>query len=462
MELRRVRIGKKWGGFSRYQVKNSNYSYRKSKSNAVKQFLRSPSVIIVEIAAITLAGILGATFPQGQTAGLPGIAGLYTYGQALPFFADILALDHVFNSAWFLAITLLAALSLSIVVFEQIGRLRILWPKSPDKDHFKTAPFRAEFERPARIAAVRNNHGPFVDVRTKNRIGLAGSPIFHSGLLVLMVAGALRALLAVEAVVDLIEDETLPATSMAWAAQWPGILSQPFKLDDPVILDDVRATSYKGGDLFDLKVSLLFKKNEEIVEKKEIAVNQELRAPGGRLYLDSKFGPAALLEWLEDPAPPTREAVLLESKGNGVYEGASSESKGLRIYLRAAVDHDGNHPTQMEARVMEDRSLVFADIIHIGERISLPGNRMLQLHAIPFWARLHGGRDPALWLAYAGFALALAGSIIMFFFVKVDTCVVVTPFGDREMVFVALKAQRFAPVYREQFQRLVNDQGGIT
>jgi hypothetical protein len=98
--------------------------------------------------------------------------------------------------------------------------------------------------------------------------------------------------------------------------------------------------------------------------------------------------------------------------------------------------------------------------VRVGEAVSLPGGYVLKLSGAPFWARLRGSRDPALWLAYAGFTLTLIGAAIIFTIVKVDTCVTVTPAGERERVLVALRSQRFAPLFEERFQRLVREQGG--
>jgi hypothetical protein len=46
--------------------------------------------------------------------------------------------------------------------------------------------------------------------------------------------------------------------------------------------------------------------------------------------------------------------------------------------------------------------------------------------------------------------------------VKLDFCVVVTPLGDRQQVFVALRPQRFAPLFEDRFQRLVRDLEGVS
>jgi len=397
--------------------------------HSAKRFLRSPSVIVGEVAAIAFAGVLGTAFPQ------------------------------VFRSLWFLALTLLATASLSIAVAGQLRRLWAAWAQQPTEVKFRAAPFRIEFERPARSGLRPPADGIRIGVRTTGRLGLAGSPVFHLGLLLVIAAAALRALFAVEAIVDLVEGETLPPTTEGWAVQSPGLLARPFRLDCPVTLDSVRATRYDGGDLRDLRLRLSLQRASGI-EVTEIAINQELRVPGGRLFLGSDFGPAALMEWLRDGGPPTREAALLADRGRGVYEGASRGPNGLCAHLRAHVGQAGGQPAEIEVRVMSGNALLFTGSMKPGEETALRGGQRLRLHGAPFWARLRGSRDPALWLAYAGFALVLAGATLMFAVVKVDTCVAVTPAGDMERVFVALRAQRLAPLFEERFQRLVREQGG--
>ncbi len=430
----------------------------------VKRFLRSPRVILGEIAGIAIAGVLGATIPQAGTASIAELARLRLYQPVVVALINLFALDHVFQSSWFLGLTLLTTASLSIVVAEQVRRLCVTWSQRLTEAQFRGAPFRAEFERPARLAAAEDETCPTVHIRTQRRLGLAGSPLLHVGLLLVIVAGVLRALFAVDAAVDLIEAETLPPTAEAWAAQWPGVLARPFRLARPVTLDAVRATRYEAGALRDLTVRLSIERGNG-VEQEEIGINRELRAPGGRLFLGRDFGPAALLEWRENDRVLARDAVLLASRGKGTYEAASFGPGGVRVFLRAEVDRAGNRPRDLEVRVVRvvgegGFPLLFTGLVPAGGEVSLPGGQVLTLHGVPFWARLRGSRDPALGLAYLGFALVMVGAAIVFTVVKVDTCVIVTPAGDRERVFVALRPQRFTPLFEERFARVVREQGG--
>ena len=425
----------------------------------VKQFLRSPSVIIGEIAAVALAGALGASLPQAGSASAESLPRLPENGPLLAALVKVFALDHVFYSAWFLMVTAFLSASLGVIVFEQVKRLRLQWSQRLSEVHFRNAPLHTEFERdpagrPAstRCAAPR----PTLQIWTERRIGLLGSPIFHIGLLLIILAGSFRALFGTEAAVDLIEGETLPATPSAWAGQWPGALGRAFRLDWPVTLDTVKSARYQDGDLRELKVRLLLQRNQG-PQPAELAVNHDLKTGAGRIFLGSDFGPAALVEWQSTDAAPKREAALLTKKSGDAYEGTSLGPNGLQAHLRAQVGADGAHPAHVEVRVMRDGALLFTGDARPGQTASLRTGEKLVLLGTPFWVRLRGSRDPALGLAYLGFGLVMAGVVLIFAVVKVDACVLVTPMGERERVFVALKPQRFAPLFQERFEQLVRE-----
>lgn len=294
-------------------------------TRTVHRFLRSPKIIVGEIAALGLAGAVGAALPQLR----------------------------VFHSPYFAALCLLAAASLLVVVLEQIRRRR------------------------------------------------TGSLVFHAGLLLVIIAGAVRALFSSEAVVDLVEGETLPPT--AWTSQSPCLFARPFQLDRPVTLEVIHGSRYPSGALRELSARL---------SAGEVGVNRQLRVGDGRLFLSQEFGPTALLEW-SSGSPRSergkREAVMLDSN---THEGLSTGPNGLRVHLRA----HAKRPDTIEARVMRGPGLLYTGDLRIGQTIKLAGGETLTLHGAPMWARFHGSRDHSLWLAYSGFALVLAGSVLLFLF----------------------------------------------
>lgn len=157
-----------------------------------RRLLRKPAVILGELTAIAVAGVLGATLPGA----------------------------HIFQSVWFALVALLTAASLALVVNEQFRRVRSQWRQQPSPAQFQSAPFKAEFERPATSA------NPQHLAWSERRVNLAGSLVFHTGLLLIILAGAWRALFLSEAAVDLFEGETLPPHGLVCpvaGSLWPAV-----------------------------------------------------------------------------------------------------------------------------------------------------------------------------------------------------------------------------------------------
>lgn len=417
----------------------------------LKRFLRRPAIIIAEILLITLACALGAALPQAGRDPAAAVAGLRAHGTVMSALVDGLALDHMFTSLGFLIVLGLATASLSIVLVEQFRRLAAQWKLAPTEAVFRGAPFRAEFSRPA--------SGATTALRSTGRLSLAGSPLFHLGLLCVILAGALQALFGVSAVVDLYEGEVLPPTVEAWGAQWPGPLGEPFRLDAPLRLVSVESTRYGSGDLRTLRLGLA-----EVTangdQMREMGINQDLPVPRGRLYADNQHGPAALVEWSLPAGPPQRTAALLEKKEAAAFGTYSPGPGSLRARIRVPMPGDGSRPGLAEVRILDGSATVAEGPLRPGESLPLPGGGTFKLHGMPTWARLHGNHDPAIGLAYLGFVLALTGAALTYGITRVDELVAITPEDGRERVVVALRPHRFAPLFRERFERLVRDHGG--
>lgn len=421
---------------------------------SLKEFLRRPAVIVAEILIISAACMLGASLPQVGRSPAAEVARLWGHGAFMTNLARGLALDHVFTSRWFLSVLLLAAASLAIVIAEQMRRLRRTWRLPLTEAHFLNAPLRREFRR-VRTGA----NAPSIQIHSRGRLGLAGSPLFHTGLLCVILGGGLSALFGVQAVADVYEGELVPATTEAWAGQWPGPLGQPFRLDEPLRLVSLESTQYPTGQLMALRVKVA-SGSPGGAPIHELGINEELRVSRGRLYLGAEHGPTALLEWRAPTTPEVRTAVLLEKKEVHAF-GAYAQGPGSHLArIRVPQVPEGQRPDHAEVRVRSGALTLAEGILRPGETMVLPDGGELKLHGLPFWARLHGSRDPAIGVAYLGFALVFLGTAFTFGLVRVDEFVSITPEGDLERVVVALRPFRFEALFQERFERLVREHGG--
>jgi hypothetical protein len=425
---------------------------------ALHRRLHSPRLILVEIVAITLAGVVVAVVPQVGVEGADRLAQFRLQHPTLEPILEALGLHAVAGSWVFAGLFLLAAASLASAVVEQWRRARREGSLPLGPESFRSAAYRREVKRPRAPGAALESRATYA---TSGRLGLFGSPAFHAGLLILVLAGLLRMLLAQDAAVDLLEGETLPPEPAAYGAQWGGPLAVPFALAFPLRLETLTSERWPDGALksFMAQVTLETPRGPRAAR---LAVNTPLDVGSARVFLSALHGPAALLE-ADHPGGTERVAVLLRPVvgRQNAFQGSVTLRSGLEVRLRSGLGPDAGPPTTLETRILDGGALLFAGPLKAGAEVALGARGTVALPAIRSWAQFRGSRDRALPLAYLGFALAIVGATAMFTLVRVDTAVLVTPLADgQESVVVALRAPRLAPLFAERFEALAREHLG--
>ena len=122
---------------------------------------------------------------------------------------------------------------------------------------------------------------------------------------------------------------------------------------------------------------------------------------------------------------------------------------------RNAASARGESPEQVELRVLRGGALIALDRLGAGEGIRLPGGGSLEVLEIVKWGRFIGRRDISTPLLYAGFACTLLGALLMFTVIRLESQVSWKPVENGVILEVALRPQRFAPLFAPQFEGLV-------
>jgi hypothetical protein len=264
----------------------------------------------------------------------------------------------------------------------------------------------------------------------------------------------LRSLFNVDAAVDLLEGEMLTPGAAGWGRQSRGALARPIALDVPVVLEAVQAQRYSSGALEQLSARLRVGDTPQ-----DVAINSEVDAGQARLYVAADHGPSVLVEWREASGEVTRRAVMLREQSGGTWAARAELPGTVELLARVRLGGGDERPRVADVRLMRAGGLLATALLSTGDVLRTQAGE-LRVAGLPLWVRLRASRDPALGVAFAGFVLVLGGAVLIFAVVKVDTCVIVTPVGERERVFVALKANRFAPLFEDRFLRLVEQEGG--
>jgi hypothetical protein len=115
----------------------------------------------------------------------------------------------------------------------------------------------------------------------------------------------------------------------------------------------------------------------------------------------------------------------------------------------------------LDVRVLDGGALLCAGRAQAGDVLSLGARGSIAVCAVSSWAQFRASRDPGFPLVLLGFGLVVAGAFALFVLVRVDTAVIVTPVAEgRERVTVALRAQRFAPLFAARFEALAREHLG--
>lgn len=413
----------------------------------IKRVLRWPPSIVVEVLGIAVAGVAYTVVPQ-----VTERAASRRFAIDHPLLSragTALALDRVLHSPWFLALVLLAAASLGIVLLEQWRCAAREWGRPLREETFRSAAYRREVERSTRP----EGRVAFARFRTTGRIGLLGSPLFHLGLMVLLLAATVRAAFSADGVVRLYEGEILPPSALAYAWRSSGWFAPAFSLASPLRLERVEPQHYASGDLRQVSalVSLIA---DGAGRPARVAVNEPLRLGRDTFYIASMNGPAVLYE-LRAASSVERRALILDAAGADAFEGFEVLLGGYEVRLRARPPAPGMVPRVVEARLVRRGALLYVGGLAVGQEATAGDGTRLRIHDVRRWAEFHGTRDLSAPLAYAGFVLAILGAVLIFAVSRIDTAVIAHPTPSGQRILIALRVQRFAPLHAERFERLV-------
>ncbi|MBI5067481.1 MAG: cytochrome c biogenesis protein ResB [Deltaproteobacteria bacterium] len=422
---------------SQQQAATAGASWR-----AAVGFFRRPAVIVSEVVAFAAGAALAASLPQQPDA--DAVKRFADGSPALGRIAAALGLHDITTSAWFLTLAGLCFLSLVAVQAQQWPRLFRAWRTRLEPATFGRAPFRRAVPLEAARAVP-----PAPRFEVSGRASLLGSPVFHLGLLVLVVAGLVRLLGFSDAVTRAYEGQRYEVAPGAFEQERGGWLARPFALPQPVTVEQVKEERYESGALRQVSVVLrLDAHGGEPGRAATAAINAPLDLGDVRLYVNNAHGLAALLE-LEGPQGVERLAVPLDERG-GEWRGGVRPGGDLELRFRTGPTA---RPSELEARILAGGALLGIAQLRPGTQVALGPGRALRLQGLPYWVQLRGSRDPSRPLFFAGVVIAIAGVVLLFGFTRVETAV----FAEGDQLVVALRPQRLAPLYAERFEALCKE-----
>ncbi len=401
--------------------------------------LRRPVLILSAVGSLAVGAGLAASVPQVPDA--EAIERFRTGWPRLAPLAGALGLHEVTTSWWFLAIVALAFVSLLAVQVEQWRRVGRTFGAAPLLASLAAAPLRLELP----LAGCRRV--PEAPLLTRSgRLGLLGSPIFHLGLLVAVAFAPVRLLWFRDAMVRVAEGQVLGTGPEVFPAQRGGRLSAPFALPQPLQIREIRPTLYPNSSLLQVEASVALGEGEA-APVRDLAINTPLDVGAGRtLYITSSYGAVVQCRVISAAGEVERQ-VVLHPAGDEV-RGRFKTDDGREVRLQG--DARGGRPQGLHVRALKDGGLLGYGLAGTGDEVEIGEGERLRLEGFSWTVDLKGAQDPSRLGFFAGVSLVIAGVVLMFTVVPVDTGVFVQ--GDR--LVLAVRPQRFAPLYTERLEQL--------
>lgn len=428
-----------------------------------------PRFVIGLIILIILSMLIGTLVPQiGDKS--PSYFEAWRLGSPRTFYlVNILQLDRVYSSVWFLTLVCIILMALCYSVYSQIIRnskkMHALPPPPGKWDVITTGPALdcdslAAYMK--KLGYRPDSHpGPNPDdcgrlmIFSKNNVTRWGGAVFHFGLLLIIAAGMIGLAFHKRGFVQIIEGELFSGNHDGFLTRSIGPLQDRFDTTFETRLNAFSRSYWDTDQIKDISSTLALIDNSGSTREETVTVNHPVTFKGIRLYQTLNYGYAlsfvmrgpdggeTVAHFMVD-APETRNRPFTGSIGfphtpyifdMKFYPDISMNS----FYLGRPV---------LSLKVMNDVSrVVFDALLRPGDVINIEGN-LFRFHAIAPWCGLRYVRSFDMSIAYAGFILSSLGAT-MIFLIPHKQFFLLT---EGAALLLHARTNRYKPLFREEVE----------
>ena len=454
----------------------------------VKRFLLSRKTVISLICAVGISCLVGSTIPQITTK-TPQFFEQWEAGSPrLYYVIDLLQLNQVYTSAWFLILIALVAFSLAYSVYYQSKTLikskgtaqREITERSFKDFLVIRGPARGtagkqgaevrveELGREIKRVFKAGGYRPYLAIEEsryflfgKNRAGRWGGVIFHTGLLICILAALYGLAFQKRGFVQLMPADTFQGKDEDWQSKSLGVFARDFDPGFQVYLNNFIPTYWENDQVKDLISSLTVTDAKGKTWEFSVSPGKPVVFKGTKIYQSIHYG--YVLEFIlkkEGKHEPVGANFFLDAPGK-----KDQPFKGKMDF--PTTDYILNmkfHPDLRKPSFYATLPGVYLIVTEKGKQrfkgkvlfsqAALFGNDALKFTRIYYWTGLTFVENYGMFLVYCGFALSTLGAFLIFMLPYKQVYLKVTEEGNNVQISMGGRSNRYNALFSEEFKEL--------
>lgn len=445
---------------------------------SLKKFLLSPKTVITLIVLVGVSCLIAVTVPQVAERGPQFYENFQTANPGLYRLIDLLQLNRVYTSGWFLSLVLLITAGLCLTVWDQgyaalkarKSRGRPVPPENLQNFSSLTIPGPGDVtavtktvrtilkSRGFKICGEDRNEATSL-VFSKNATGRWGGFILHVGFLCVVVAGLYNLAFQQRGFIQLIETDTFSGRNADWLTSDHGLLAEDFDLGFQVHLKRFVPQYWENDQVKSLKSELIIG-DENSRRDALLGVNLPVTHKDVTLYQSTYYGYALTFVLTRPAGEPiiTHFSLDAPKRKNRPFVGktdfpTTDYIMGMKFYPNVLTPSFYLGRPAVELTLKQKGATVFKGMVPYGGQVRMGGDT-LAFTGIHYWSGIAFVRNSGLTLIYTGFMIASIGAFLIYFVIPKEIHVRIAREGDEMFVKVGGRSRKYQALFADEFDRI--------
>jgi len=446
----------------------------------VKRFLLSRKTVISLICAVGISCLIGSTIPQVTTKTPQFFEAWEAESPKIYYAIDLLQLNQVYTSTWFLVLVALIAFSLTYSIYYQSKVL--IKSKAPAQRDITEGSFKdyltlklvgssglgvGRLAHEIKGIFKTNGYRPYLVTEGsryfifgRNRWGRWGGIIFHVGLLFIIVAALYSLTFQKRGFIQLRQTDTFQGKDEDWLVKRLGVFARDFNLGLRVYLNKFTPTYWENDQIKDLESNLTIIDVKGEAKEFLLSPGNPIHFKGTKIYQSTHYGYALgfILKREDGKKVLTHFLLDAQTKKDKPLAGemdfpTTDYILDMKFYPNLIEPSFYATLPGVDLTVKEKGEERFKGRVLFSQRAWLNKNP-LTFARIHHWTGLIFVKNYGMPLVYLGFALVTLGALLIFMLPYKEVHLKVTEEGDHIQLFMGGRAKRYQALFSEEFKEM--------